>query len=271
MSPTEPQEMPRRTQRRGSTTQAHRTLRSRIASRVAALLRPRSVRASARAVRWDGLAVLAASLLLLGLFGNADVFYVSRVDVEGNRMAAADKVVTASGVRNYNVFFLQFSEITGRVRGLSGVRDAEAWLELPNVVHIRLSEYVPVMAWNNGSDTRWADENGNLYSLGPIPADLVVVRDLDGGRIERVDAQLISAIKRISAALPSVKRMDYSRTRGGLSFNEEHGWKVLFGDDDQVNAKLAMLQTLSAYLAAQKIDPEYVDVRLPDRAYYKPR
>jgi hypothetical protein len=45
----------------------------------------------------------------------------------------------------------------------------------------------------------------------------------------------------------------------------------MFGDPEQINAKLAMLQSLTAYLAAQKIEPEYVDVRLPDRAYFKPR
>jgi len=271
MSTPEPSITPRRPLRRGGAAQAHRTLRSRIANRLSALLRPRNVAAGMRRARWDGLAVLALCLGLLGAFGNADPFYVGRVDVEGNRLAAADKIVSVAGVRNYNIFFLQFSAIAARVRGVSGVRDAEAWLEFPNIVHIRIGEYVPVMAWNSGADTRWADENGNLYTLGPIPADLIVVRDTDGGTVGRLDPQLINAVKRISAALPAVKRMDYSRAHGGLSFNEDHGWRVLFGDAEQVNAKLTMLQTLCAYLAAQKIDPEYVDVRLPDRAYYKPR
>jgi hypothetical protein len=32
-----------------------------------------------------------------------------------------------------------------------------------------------------------------------------------------------------------------------------------------------MVQSLSAYIVTQKIDAEYLDVRLPERAFYKPK
>ncbi|MBI5878951.1 MAG: FtsQ-type POTRA domain-containing protein [Chloroflexi bacterium] len=271
MNPPEPQtpRAPRKPPRRAKQSQARPTLRHRFQNRLA-VARPHMVLDSARRVRWDGMALMAGCLLLLYAFGMNDLFYVGRVEVDGNRLAATDTIIAKAGIRNYSVFFLQYSEIERQVRELSGVRDADAWLEFPNTVHIRVSERMPVVAWDNGRGTVWADEAGALYAQGAIPPELVVVRDLDGATRTRLDVKLIGAIKAVNTALPSIRRMEYSDARG-LAFNEEHGWKVLFGEATQINAKLAMLQSLSAHLLAQKIDPEYVDVRLPDRAFYKAR
>ncbi len=255
--------------RRRKQAQARRTLRRRFQSRLAAA-RPRLLIGRARQARWGGLGLLAACAALLYWFAMDDMFYVSRIVVDGNRMAPTADIATAAGVRNYSVFFVQFGAVERRVRDVAGVRDADAWLEWPNTVHIAVTERTPVLAWDDGRHTAWADERGALFALGAAPADLIVVRDLDNRTRTRIDPAVIGAIKQIGAALPAVKRMEFADTRG-LNFTDEHGWKIIFGEPEQINAKLAMLGSLTAYLIAQKIEPEYVDVRLPDRAYFKPR
>jgi cell division septal protein FtsQ len=249
--------------------QARRTLRRRFQSRIA-IARPRLLIGRAKQFRWSGLGLLAACAALLYWFTMDDMFYVSRIVVDGNRLTPTAAIANAAGVRNYSVFFVQFGDVERRVRDVAGVRDADAWLEWPNIVHIAVSERTPVLAWDDGRRTAWADERGALFALGAAPADLIVVRDLDARTRTRIEPAVIAAVKQIGTTLPAVKRMEYADTRG-LNFTDEHGWKIMFGDPEQINAKLAMLQSLTAYLVAQKIEPEYVDVRLPDRAYFKPR
>ena len=96
------------------------------------------------------------------------------------------------------------------------------------------------------------------------------VNDLDNQVRTSLDAPLMATLRALASALPNLKRLDYSDAKG-LSFADEHNWRVLFGQPDQTNAKLGMLRTLSTYLLAQKVDVEYIDVRLPERAYYKPK
>ena len=56
-------------------------------------------------------------------------------------------------------------------------------------------------------------------------------------------ARLVAAFRALAAALPNLKRVDYSDAKG-LSFTDEHNWRVLFGQPEQTNAKLSMLRTL---------------------------
>jgi hypothetical protein len=102
------------------------------------------------------------------------------------------------------------------------------------------------------------------------PAGMMTVRDLDKKYRARLAPHLESGVQAIAKAAPGVKRLDFSDSKG-LSFTDEHGWRIIIGQPEQIGDKLAVLQGLTTYLVSQKIDAEYLDVRLPDRAFYKPK
>ena len=248
--------------------QAHPTLRRRVQLRLARI--PRQLSAFRRSPRMLSLTLLVACTLLLVLFANGDWFYVEGVQVDGNAVISAGDVSAASSVTNYNIFFVRFGEVDQLVRALPGLKSAKSWYEWPNIVHVSVVERTPLVLWESNKRTSWVDETGKVFNAFRQVSNALTVVDLDNQTRTQIDPYLVSGLKTLQAALPNLKRLEYSDVKG-LTFTDEHGWKVLLGQPAEINAKLAMLQSLSAYIVAQKIDAEYVDVRLPERAYYKPK
>jgi cell division septal protein FtsQ len=205
-------------------------------------------------------------------FGTDDRFFVESVIVEGNAAIPTDEIRQAATVAHWNIFFLRQSEIEARLSSLDGVKSATAQLELPNIVRLRVVERQPLFVWQANKQTWWVDESGRVFAQRPqqTTRSLPIVRDWDNQPRTQLDTQLVTAIQALTTALPAVKQFDYA-TLKGLSFQSERGWRVLFGQPEQLNAKLTLLNVLTAQLVAQKITPEYIDVRLPERAFYKPK
>jgi len=165
---------------------------------------------------------------------------------------------------------VRFGEVDQLVRALPGLKSAKSWYEWPNIVHVSVVERTPLVLWESNKRTSWVDETGKVFNAFRQVSNALTVVDLDNQTRTQIDPYVVSGLKTLQAALPNLKRLEYSDVKG-LTFTDEHGWKVLLGQPAEINAKLAMLQSLSAYIVAQKIDAEYVDVRLPERAYYKPK
>ncbi len=105
--------------------------------------RPRS---DARRARSQGLSIslnparlvsLAAMLALLGLgywFLNSPGFYISKVEVTGNRLLNSDEVIKITGVDKINVFGLNEEEVAAKIKTLpyilqARVKKAMAYVE----------------------------------------------------------------------------------------------------------------------------------------------
>lgn len=258
----------RRSSHHASRRQARRTLRYRLQSRLKRA--PRKLVSARPGGRALSLWLVVVCGWALYLFGTSDWFYVDTVLVEGNSTIPADEIVKASGAMYDNVFYLDFGQIEKQVRALSAVQVAHASYVWPNIVRIAVEEQKPVFVWESNRQTAWVDETGQLLAARTALTNTLIVRDADNRQRTQVDPRLIGSVRAMAAALPQVKRLDYSDVKG-LSFTDEHGWRILFGQPEQINAKLAILEALSAYLVAQKINVDYVDVRLPERAFYKPK
>lgn len=212
---------------------------------------------------------------LLYWFGTDDRFFVETVRVEGQTTIPADELVQAATVAHWNIFFLRQNEVEARLLTIEGLKTATATLEWPNTVRLQVTERQPLFVWQSTKQTVWVDESGRVFAprarqAGASPCGCPTVRDLDNQARTQLDMPLVLAIQTVLTALPQVKQFDYGSLKG-LSFQSEQGWRVLFGQPNQLNAKLTLLNTLTAQLATQKITPEYIDVRLPERAFYKPK
>ncbi|MEP7199802.1 MAG: FtsQ-type POTRA domain-containing protein [Chloroflexota bacterium] len=248
--------------------QARPKLRRQLQSRIARV--PRKVARVRRGPRTVSLTLLALCVWAFYLFATSDLFYVSQIVIEGNATVPTEELGRASGAANYNVFFLQFGAIERNVNTVPGIAAVSSWYEWPNIVHIAVGERKPLFVWEGSKQAVWVDEAGVVFpARGPL-SNTLVIRDLDNKTRVNIDPRIVASLKTINGALPSLKRLEYSDAKG-LSFNDEHGWRVLLGQPEQIGAKLSLLQALSAYLTAQNIAAEYVDVRLPERAFYKPK
>jgi cell division septal protein FtsQ len=248
--------------------QARPTLRRRLRVRLALI--PRQVAAFRRSPRMLSLVLLCVCAGLLALFANGDWFYVQNVAVDGNAVMATDDISAASGVTNFNIFFVRFGDVDQRLRALPGLKSAKSWYEWPGVVHVSVVERTPLVIWESNRHTSWVDETGQVFNaLRPLSNALTVV-DLDNQTRATIDPHVVAGLRAIETALPALKRLEYSDVKG-LAYTDEHGWRVLLGQPTEISAKLVMVQSLTSYIVVQKIDAEYLDVRLPERAFYKPK
>ena len=254
---------------RSGPRQARQTMRRRFRSRIASI-KPRLLVAQEPRLRLPAIVLLSGCVALLAFFSTSDLFYVGQVTVEGQSLVSAEEIRRAAGADNYNVFYLNFGQLQQRVLGVPGIRDATVSYEPPNSLRLSVLERTPLLTWESGKRTAWVDDSGTIFTIGKAPSGLPIVRDSEGKARQRLDPKLVSGMLVLFTALPGLRRADYADMRG-LTFDDERGWKILFGAPEQINAKLAMLNALVTYLNAQKIEPEYVDVRQPERAYYKPK
>ncbi len=245
-----------------------RKLSRRLHSRLV-VARPRltAMYSGARAL---SLWLLIVCAYVLYLFGSSDLFYVDSVFVTGNTTVTSNEIARASRAANLSVFYLDFNQMASQVNAVSGVRNVTVTYEFPNLIHLNVVERTPLFVWDSNKRAAWVDDSGLIFPARATLTSTLTIRDLDNQTRTSVDAKLLTSVKAISAALPNLKRLDYADTKG-LSFVDEHNWRVLLGQPEQINAKLAMLQSLTNYLVSQKVDIEYVDVRLPERAFYKPK
>ncbi|MBI1802733.1 MAG: FtsQ-type POTRA domain-containing protein [Chloroflexi bacterium] len=217
--------------------------------------------------------VVSAALLMAGMgalfaFGTSEAFTVQSVVVEGNSLTAAETIAGASETAGRNIFSLHFGEVQHKLQALTSLKEVHAAFDWPNAVRLSVVERQPLFAWESAKRRSWVDDSGVIFTASIVPAGTLTVLDLDNRPRTTVEPSVVAFVKSLSAAMPALKQIEYSDSRG-FGFIDGRGWRVLIGQPDQLNVKLSVLNVLAAYLIAQKIDPEYIDLRLPERAFYK--
>jgi len=68
--------------------------------------------------------------------------------------------------------------------------------------------------------------------------------------------------------LPDVKQYRFTAERG-IEFDDPTGrWPVYLGGGQAVSSRVSMWKEVTANLAARKVKPKFVDVRLANAPYY---
>jgi cell division protein FtsQ len=244
--------------------------------------KPRRRRRSRRGVAWRGIAwprarILSAGLLviLLGTLGyllTAPTYTVYGAAVRGNRLVDAETIFRASGVQGQNVFRLNTTAVVRAVEQLPYVKRARVWVRLPADVAIAVEEYQPRWVWVSGADRFWIDEAGNVLPYGGPLTDTLTVVDGSGQPLpvgERIQPDLVEMLWELGRLMPELEQVVYDPALG-LILRTEQGWPVRIGrTPDRLRIKLAILQALVDELAQRGANVDFVDLRYPERPYYR--
>jgi len=220
----------------------------------------------------------AIGSLLVWFFWSYD-FYVYSAEIRGNSVIPSEAVFAQSGLEGYNIFYVDANEVERRIRELPAVKDVRVSFALPNQVAINLQERVPVAVWETQGQRYWVDKEGVFFPItSPPPTDTLVIRDLDnrGVRLGKPaeneappDPIPVRTALEISRYMPERRQFDYSRGRG-ISFETSGGWRVYFGDDVGLQAKVAVFQAFREKRAPY-VAVEFLDLSIPGQPYYKKR
>jgi cell division septal protein FtsQ len=220
---------------------------------------------------------LAAALLLAALGWAAyavftsSSFYVYGAEVQGNAVVTPEEVYAASQLDGMSVFWVNSGATAEKIEALPNVKSARVEVRLPAYVTITIEERTPELMWRTGSATWWIDAEGTVVPpRGDLSSPLTII-DTDAQPVsvgQHLDPSIMAAARSLRRLLPELPEMQYSRATG-ISFTTREGWPVRLGDGQNMDAKLTILVALRKDLLAQRVTPEFIDVRFVERPFYK--
>lgn len=239
---------------------------------VRAVVREGASWATVNTRRLPGL-VLALACLALVAFMFADTrFYVYGAEVTGNRCLATEEIYEASGADMHSVFFVAPQAVRQRLlERLPVLSDVRVSLDLPTRLRIEVVESKAQFAWEVDGQRYLADERGRVLSGAEAPPEVLHIRctegcaEATGGSLDRA---VLDTVRDLSAVLGGARTFEYS-ARYGVCWRNGKGWLVRFGVGGDLQQKVAVMQGITAELVDKGIQPEFLDVGVPSRPYYR--
>jgi cell division septal protein FtsQ len=220
--------------------------------------------------------VKALSLSLLGVLTIVTVylfasynFYIFDITVEGNEAVSRETILEASRVKGYSIFFIDPQKVAEAVASLPDVVEAKIDYRLPNRLSVKVRERQPYLIWLSGEESYYLDRGGFVLSPRDQTSLSLTLKDLGGGSLragDRINPQILEAIKIYSSLLPQVKSFEYSQTYG-LAFTTEEGEEVRLGTEEDAHFKVDLLHALKEELKEQGVKAVVIDLRF-DTPYY---
>lgn len=234
------------------------------------------------APRWLSIAnALALFVLAVALF-TSDRFQVQAVSVR-RQSASADEAVTRatqlSHVVGHNIFLLNTTRVAAEVATVPSVLTARVTPRLPNAVEIEIEERVPIATWEGNGGAFLVDDQGFLLApASSVPGGKVeggfTIKDTTGEarRLgDRVNQRMVLAARELYKHLPAtgVHVRDVELSTQGLVLVTDPGWRVIFGEPDGINAKVANFSAVLDLASTQNIKIAVLDLRPKDRPFYQ--
>lgn len=209
-------------------------------------------------------AVLMALLLgaLYAMF-NADFFFVGEPVVVGNKIVPSEEVAQVSGMRGWNIFFVEPRVVENAVRTLPEFKDVQVYVTLPNTIEIYTTERKPRFVWEVAGKNYWIDEDGIAMRPRGMVHNGWHVRDAEGKTVkygERINPDAFNAaVSLLNAWKEAPKYFEWTKEHG-LTLREEHGWLVYFGSASQMQDKVTALNIVTTQLLKDKRTVTFVDL-----------
>lgn len=215
------------------------------------------------------LLLLAALGFLTSQFFTTDRFYVYEAEVQGNRFVDRAEIYRASGLHELSMFWVNSAQAEAAISKLPGIKEARVTCQLPNRVRIEVVERQTQIVWQRGDKRCSVDDQGATLPLEGEVEGMLLIQDLRTGPFEvgdRIDPEVVRSALELRQLLPETSVLQYSEDKG-LIFQQK-GYPVYFGTGDMAD-KVAILNALLQDLAADGIQPEYVDVRFKESPFYR--
>ena len=221
--------------------------------------------------RVASLVLVLAFLALLGFVLQNDAFYIYGADVQGNRLVTAQDVYGRSGLDGRNVLLVNAREAERLIADVPFIKSARVTVGLPAHVQIDVEERQPIVVWQVAGNRYGLAEDGTVVPPEGLPPDAPTVQ-AEGQPLKygtKLSAELVAVARHVRQLVPDAKSIVYSQERG-IGIMTEGNWPVYFGmKDDAIAARVSVLNGLLQQFKQQKIQPEFVDLSLASRPYYR--
>lgn len=224
-----------------------------------------SIADAARSGRlFAAITALAGLVLLYGFLLSGD-FLISSVVVNGTRLGDPAEVVAVADTIGEPIFTVDAASAAERVATLPYIERASVSTGYPDEVTITVVERVPVAVWQSLGRSYLVDSSGNVLAErgdGQLPLVIDDVKQpVVGGRLDPMDVAAVISIRETFAERSVV--LTRTRVEG---FIVERGKQIIvLGGPEALPKKLAVWREVAALDRSW----DYLDLREPDRPYYK--
>jgi len=233
-----------------------------------------------RRLRWRRLfiamCVLAAVLGAVALY-RSPLLRVEEVQVVGARNLAPQQITELADLEGASMFNAPLAEAEARIVALPLVKGAKARLAWPNKVRIEVMERTPWGYWDLAGTAYVIDANGVVLSdIKPAkgaptihdtgaPAVLSVGDSVDTDAVRLAQALLSSVPEQLAL---NVARFEYTPERG-LSLVTDAGYRVVMGDSQNVDYKMAVWKTVEEDIGRGAMAGHVLDLRFRDHPSFQ--
>ncbi len=239
--------------------------------------------------KWPAFLLVGVLVGLLYVIMTFDSFYVYGADIQGASLLNSDEVYAAAGIEGFNVFWLDEQAIAARVlHQMPYVTGVKVHLQLPNQVHLTITERRPRIAWETSQGRAWVDDQG--IALPPLPKSppeqlvhlvdsqqaAMVAQPNDqppaigpgGVPVVKMQPDVVQALLSLGTLLPGTQTFNYD-PQSGLNFRTVDGASVIFGMKGDLARKVAVLQAIQRQWKDFGRTPTLIDLRVAERPFVR--
>jgi hypothetical protein len=209
--------------------------------------------------------------VVLYLFMTMDAFYVSSVEIGGERYVSREEIFRYSDIARRQIFWIDPKDVEARLKAVPNIADASVLVGWPpNMVQIVVTEREPALTWEQGVRV-WVDVNGIVMKQREDRPDLlriVVPNATDPiGVGERIPQTIVDGALFLKKRHPNMDVLLYDATNG-LGYHDGRGWTVWFGTGEDMDTKLLVYDRLVTDLIVGKVQPGDIYMNDPDRPFF---
>jgi len=233
-----------------------------------------------RRTRWrrllSGLAIVFIIGCSIALYASP-LLRVHRVEVVGATGVSEDEVVSLARVDGRSMMRLDLAAAERRLESIPTVQSATLERRWPNTIRITVTERGPWAIWEIGDDRYVIDSEGVVLTEGASLESAPVIRDVSGpARLapgDHVDHDAVVLAQALLQRVPetlatNVSSLEYSPQQG-LALTTDAGYRVVVGDSQNVDYKMAVWQAIEGRLGRDAMAGHVLDLRFGDRPSFQ--
>lgn len=229
--------------------------------------------------RWiSGIFSLIFGLMAAG-YAFLPQFRFSDIRITGMSNVNKDEIIYFTRAKGKPVFTVNPDDIrTTLLRHYQEIYDAEVTIDFPAEMTISLTERIPVVEWDFGGSKFWIDKDGMVLTESISREETIhVYADSYPGAPSQQDRDLplyfsqdvLKTIMTMGKYVPEGKPLIYT-FKNGFGWDTDEEWRIFFGkNDNDMEEKLRMQESLTGYFQKNEIQPVMVSLEFKDAPYYR--
>ncbi len=228
-------------------------------------------------LRWrrivTALAIVGVVAVLVATYFSP-LLRVQEIQIAGTTNVDPALATQLADLGGQSMFRLDLRETEARIEALPQVKSAVAQRSWPNTVRIRITERLPWGYWQSGGTTYVIDAEGVVlpHQAALLPGEgAPVIEDLSSAGLlrqgDRVDGNVVTLFQTTLERAPTtldIDALEYT-SQAGLTLTTESGYRVILGDSQNADYKLAVWQAMEQELGQAALVGRTLDLRYQDR------